>query len=97
MSDLTKRVKTLVNMYEDCIATVKAIDNQEAQDFLARRLYNITAGLIESLLLIRDASISPDLFSNSANVFVRLVEEEVNGTYSYIKSFNIADLEYFRA
>ena len=97
MKALRDRVARLVELYEESIERVNAYDNQDVHDFLARRLYNMTADIIGSLLLIEDASKAPELFKKSANVFVRMAEEEVIGHASYIKSFDLADLANFKA
>ena len=97
MKALRDRVARLVELYEESIERVNAYDNQDTHDFLARRLYNMTADIIGSLLLIEDASKAPELFKKSANVFVRMAEEEVIGHASYIKSFDPADLANFKA
>ena len=97
MKALCDRVARLVELYEESIERVNAYDNQDIHDFLARRLYNMTADIIGSLLLIEDASKAPELFKKSANVFVRMAEEEVIGHASYIKSFDPADLANFKA
>ena len=97
MKALRDRVARLVDLYEESIERVNAYDNQDVHDFLARRLYNMTADIIGSLLLIEDASKAPELFKKSANVFVRMAEEEVIGHASYIKSFDPADLANFKA
>ena len=97
MKALRDRVARLVELYEESIERVNAYDNQDIHDFLARRLYNMTADIIGSLLLIEDASKAPELFKKSANVFVRMAEEEVIGHASYIKSFDPADLINFKA
>ena len=52
MKDLKARVERLVALYEEALEKVKASECQDTIDFLARRLYNMTAGIIESLLLI---------------------------------------------
>ncbi len=97
MKALRNRVARLVELYEESIERVNAYDNQDIHDFLARRLYNMTADIIGSLLLIEDASKAPELFKKSANVFVLMAEEEVIGHAAYIKSFDPADLANFKA
>lgn len=96
MKPLKQRIARLINLYEEALEKVKADDNQDEQDFLARRLYNMTAVIIQSLLLIEDASKASDLFAKSANVLVRMAEEEVTGSSAYIKAFTPADLEHFK-
>ena len=97
MKGLRERVAKLVQLYEEAVEKVNASENQDVHDFLARRLYNMTADIIGSLLLIEDASKAPELFKKSAHVFVRMAEEEVIGHTAYIKAFNPEDLEQFKA
>ena len=97
MKALRDRVARLVRLYEEAVEKVNAGENQDVHDFLARRLYNMTADIIGSLLLIEDAAKAPELFKKSANVFVRMAEEEVVGSTAYIKAFNPEDLEQFKA
>ena len=94
---LKARVEKLIPVYEKALANVKALDNQDAHDFLARRLYDMTAELVMSLLIIRDAAKCPELFKKSANVYVRMTEEDVCGKAAYIKNFRVEDLDNFRA
>ena len=94
---LKTRIEKLIPVYEEALAAVKALENQDAQDFLARRLYDMTAELVMSLLIIRDAAKAPELFEKSANVYVRMTEEDVFGKSAYIKAFRVEDLESFKA
>ena len=96
-SQLLERIVRLISVYEDALAYVKSLENQDAQDFLARRLYDMTAELVMSLLIIRDAAKAPELFQKSANVYVRMTEEDVFGKSAYIKAFKVEDLANFRA
>ena len=93
---LKARVGAMVEKLETAIATVKASANQDVQDFLARRLYDMTGDILMSLLILDDATVSPDLFSKSANVYVRMAEAEVNGHFEYVQNFKAGDLEYFK-
>ena len=97
LAGLKARVEKLVPVYEEALANVKALENQDAQDFLARRLYDMTAELVMSLLILRDATKAPELFEKSANVYVRMTEEDVFGKSAYIKAFQVEDLKNFMA
>ena len=96
MKALRERVAKLVELYEESIERINAENNQDLHDFLGRRLYNMTASIVESLLLIEDASKAPELFAKSANVFVRHAEEEVISHAAYIKAFRADDLKNFQ-
>lgn len=94
---LKARVAKLVDLYEAAINKVKEANDQAVHDFLARRLYNMTGDIVMSLLILDDATKSPDLFAKSANVYVRMAEEEVLGHSAYIQNFKAEDLESFKA
>ena len=94
---LKKRVAKMVEKYEDAINYVKAAGNNDLHDFLARRLYEMTAEIIMSLLILDDATRAPELFAKSANVYVRYAEGTVAGHYAYIKEFKAEDLADFLA
>ena len=94
---LKERVAKLVELYEAAINKVKEANDQAVHDFLARRLYNMTGDIVMSLLVLDDATKSPELFAKSANVYVRMAEEEVLGHSAYIQNFQAEDLESFKA
>ena len=94
---LKERVAKMVEKYEDAINYVKAAGNNDLHDFLARRLYEVTAEIIMSLLILDDATRAPELFAKSANVYVRYAEGTVAGHYAYIKEFKAEDLADFLA
>ena len=97
LTALKARVEKMVEIYEQALTTVKALENQEAIDFLSRRLYDMTCEIVMSLLIIRDATKAPELFEKSAQVYVRMAEENVIGKAAYIQNFDPADLASFRA
>ena len=97
MKPLQARVAKMVEQYEAAINAVKDAQNQEVHDFLGRRLYDMTAEIIMSLLIIEDASRAPELFKKSAHVYVRMAEENVQGKAAYIQNFKAEDLAAFRA
>ena len=94
---LKERVAKLVELYEAAINKVKEANDQAVHDFLARRLYNMTGDIVMSLLILDDATKAPELFQKSANVYVRMAEEEVLGHSAYIQNFKAEDLESFKA
>ena len=96
MKALKVRVALMAEKLEDAVNAVKEAGSQELQDFVARRLYEMTADTIMSLLILDDATRSPQLFEKSANVYVRYAEAEVNAHHSFIKSLRAEDLEYYR-
>ena len=97
LQPLKVRIAELVALYEEALNKVNSDENQEQHDFLARRLYDMTAEIIMSLLICIDASKAPELFEKSANVYVRMAEEGVIGKAAYIKAFKAEDLKNFVA
>lgn len=90
------RIAKLIEQYEDALNYVKEQANQELQDFLARRLYEMTADIIMSILLLEDATRAPELFRKSVNVYVRHAEAECAAHHAYIKAFKAEDIENFK-
>lgn len=97
LKSLKERVAKLVELYEAAINKVKEANDQAVHDFLARRLYNMTGDIVMSLLILDDATKAPEMFAKSANVYVRMAEEEVLGHSAYIQNFKAEDLESFKA
>ena len=96
LKSLKERVAKLVELYEAAINKVKEANDQAVHDFLARRLYNMTGDIVMSLLILDDATKAPEMFQKSANVYVRMAEEEVLGHSAYIQNFKAEDLESFK-
>ena len=97
LKPLKEHVAKLVDLYEAAINKVKEANDQAVHDFLARRLYNMTGDIVMSLLILDDATKAPEMFAKSANVYVRMAEEEVLGHSAYIQNFKAEDLESFKA
>ena len=93
---MRERIAKLITMYEDAINYVKEQNDQALQDFLARRLYEMTADIIMSILLLEDATRAPELFKKSINVFMRHAEAECTAHHAYIKAMKAEDLENFK-
>ena len=94
---MRQRIGRLVERYEEALNYVKEQNNQAVHHFLARRLYEMTADIIMSLLLLEDATRAPELFQKSINVFVRHAEAECAAHHTYIMAFTENDLNNFVA
>ena len=97
MKPLKTRIEGMVKMYEEALNHVKEMGNQDAQDYLARRLYDMTAEIMMSLLILDDATRAPELFEKSANVYVRMAEENVVAKYIFIHHFMPEELQHYIA
>ena len=87
----------MIVLYEKAIENAKKHDNQEVFDFLARRLYDMTAEIVMALLIVRDAMKAPELFDKSARVYTNMAYENVCGKAMYIGSFEPEFLDSYRA
>ncbi len=92
---LLDRIAKCVDLYAEAVDKVKADNDQAEHDFLGRRLYNMTGDIILSQLLLKDATKDPEEFEKSANIFVRMAEEECVGSHAYVMNFKADDLKNF--
>lgn len=97
MQPLKDRAAALVASYEKAVEGLKAKNaSQEEQDFVSRHFYDMTGDILMSLLIIADASKAPELFSHSANVYLRLAEADVARNLAFISSVTEDDLRHYR-
>ena len=96
LKPLQERIIEMTNKFEAATNLVKEAGNQELLDILARSLYEMAAVNVMANLLLQDASRAPELFANSAKVYVNLVESEVEKHFKFINSFKAEDLEAYR-
>ncbi|MBO8472798.1 MAG: acyl-CoA dehydrogenase family protein [Bacteroidetes bacterium] len=96
MQPLLERVKAMADKFEACTESVKAADNQELHDFLARRLYEMAAVCVMSHLIIQDATRAPEMFAVSARVYVNYAQAEVEKHETFIRNFTTDQLENYR-
>ncbi|MDD7529757.1 MAG: Acyl-CoA dehydrogenase C-terminal domain-containing protein [Prevotellaceae bacterium] len=97
LKPLKDKVVKMVESYRKSVEYVKESNNQELQDYLARRLYDMTTEIIMALLLLDDATRAPELFAKSAKVYVRMAEENVIGKSAFVQSCTPEDLAFYRA
>ena len=95
MLPLQDRLKTMAAKYSACVAQVTELKDQELLDFCARRLVEMASHIIMSHLLTQDATAEPELFNNSAQVYVRYAEGEVEKHFNFIRKFDKDDLAFY--
>jgi alkylation response protein AidB-like acyl-CoA dehydrogenase len=96
MESLIARLKVMADKFEVCTNIAKVAQNQELQDFVARRLMEMAADCIMAHLLIQDATKAPEMFSKSAIVYMNYAEAEVEKYYNFISNFNADALVNYR-
>ena len=82
--------------FNACTAAVKAAENQELHDICARHLYEMAADVIMSYLLLQNATRDEALFGRSAQVYIHLVEAEVEKHNLWISRMNTTLIENYR-
>ena len=96
LEGLKNRLKDMADKYAAAVTQITEEKDQELLDFFARRLVEMAAHIIMSHLLLQDATKSSELFSASANVYVRFTEGEVEKHVNFIRKFDKDALAYYR-
>ncbi|MEG1563547.1 MAG: Acyl-CoA dehydrogenase C-terminal domain-containing protein [Bacteroides sp.] len=95
MEGLMNRLKEMASKFSACSTQIAEAKDQELLDFCARRLVEMAAYILMGHLMIQDASKS-DLFTESAQVYVRYAEAEIEKHLHFIRKFDKDDLAYYR-
>lgn len=94
---LCEKLKAMTDKYEAAVKFVTDLKDNEALDFLARKLVEMAGHIIMGYLLIIDASRDDKgQFNESANVYVLFGEAEVEKHAKYIAGFDKENLSFFR-
>lgn len=91
VAPMKAKLEAMTAMYEETMEKVKAVEDPEYITFHARRLVEMLGHIIMGYLLIGDASHEPDLFLDSAKVYVNMGEAEVARHARFIAGFNPED------
>ena len=91
VAPMKAKLEAMTALYEETFAKVQAVEDPEYITFHARRLVEMIGHIIMGYLLIGDASNEPDLFMDSAKVYVNMGEAEVARHARFIGNFNPAD------
>ena len=95
-SNYVARIEAMAQKLDQAIEYVKAQENQDVLDFCARKLYEMTAYSIMSLLVLQDTMRNAELFSKSLAIFVNHAESEVARHQNYINCMNAEVLENYK-
>ena len=91
VAPMKAKLEAMTAAYEETMEKVKAVEDPEYITFHARRLVEMLGHIIMGYLLIGDASQEPDLFMDSAKVYVNMGEAEVARRARFIGAFNPED------
>lgn len=89
------RIHAMADALEAAVAKVNEAGSQDYHDLVGRSLYEITADVIMSQLLLRDAVAAPELFAKSLRVYVNLAEAEVAKHSSIVANTEPADVALY--
>ena len=91
------KLEAMTALYEQAVEQVKAAASPDYLTFHARRLVEMAGYIIMGYLLVNDASRCPELFMNSAKVFVNYGEAQVARHHRFIAGFNPDDADAYKA
>ena len=91
VAPMRAKLEAMTALYEETFAKVQAVEDPEYITFHARRLVEMLGHIIMGYLLIGDASNEPELFMDSAKVYVNMGEAEVARHARFIAGFNPED------
>ena len=95
LEGLKERIKVMTDKYEKIIDKVLEAKDNEQIDFFARRLVEMSAYILMSQLLVRDAS-KNETFAESAHVFTKWTEGEVAKHSKFIGDFCGEEIAFYR-
>jgi len=81
--------------YEQAVAEVLEVKNNEYLDFHARRLVEMAGNIIMGYLLVLDSNRN-SAFTKSADIFLKHAEADNKAKADYIRNFTMDDLGYFK-
>ena len=93
---LKARVEQMAEKFNAAVAKVNELKNDEFKDFCSRHLYEMAADTIMSILILGDATKRPDLFNDSARVYVRYAAAEVEKHSNFVADATPEDLANYR-
>jgi hypothetical protein len=82
--------------YQEAINIVSAANQPAFTDFMARRLVEMAGNIVMSYLLLLDATRS-ESFKRSAIIYNKMAQAEVTKHIDFIKSFDPAQLDLYKA
>ena len=96
MRPLQAVAQRLSSLFNEAVARVKEVGEQEFQDLCARHLVEMAANALMLHLLLYNASQSPELFAKSARVFARFAESEAAKHHLFVMSLTAKEVETYR-
>ena len=83
-------------LFNEAVARVKEVGEQEFQDLCARHLVEMAANALMLHLLLYNASQSPELFAKSTRVLRDLLNPEAAKHHLFVMSLTAEEVETYR-
>ena len=84
MQVLQARAAKMADKFEEAVNHVKEAKDQEFHDLCARHLMEMAADVIMLHLLLRNATVAPEMFAKSARVYANFVEAEIAKHHTFV-------------
>ncbi|MBQ5835893.1 MAG: acyl-CoA dehydrogenase family protein [Bacteroidaceae bacterium] len=84
MQALQARAAKMADKFEEAVNHVKEAKDQEFHDLCARHLMEMAADVIMLHLLLRNATVVPEMFAKSARVYANFVEAEIAKHHTFV-------------
>lgn len=95
LQPLKDNLAAMTKQYEDAVASVVAVNDQEYTDFMARRMVEMAGNIVMGYLLLLDANRN-ESFVKTASVYNKMVMAEVTKHANFIKNFAPEQLALYK-
>lgn len=96
MKPLQARAAKMADRFEEATNYVKDAKDQELHDICARHLMEMAADVIMLHLIVRNATIAPEMFEKSARVYANFVEAEIAKHHAWVMNMTAEQLADYR-
>ncbi len=91
-----RRIKEMGSKFNACTAAVKETADTDMHDLCARHLYEMAADVIMCHLLLRNATLNPEMFGKSLQVYLNLAEGEVEKHFTFVRRMTPEAVDNYR-
>ncbi len=95
MDFIKRRLQAMTTEFEQALAIVTEVKENEYLDFHARRLVEMAGNIVNSYLLALDTMRDPS-FRNETEIFLKMAESQNKDKAAYIAAFELKDLGIFK-
>ena len=96
MKPLQARAAQMADRFEEATNYVKDAKDQDLHDICARHLVEMAADVIMLHLIMRNATVAPEMFEKSARVYANFVEAEIAKHHAWVMNMTAEQLADYR-